>query len=53
MSVFDSCLPGVWYAHTIINMIAYLIYTVGFWRVRQPVYAYQVLAIASRILNQN
>jgi hypothetical protein len=37
MGVLDSSMPGVWYAHAIINMIAYLIYTVGFWRVRQPV----------------
>lgn len=35
MGVLDSSMPGVWYAHAIINMIAYLIYTVGFWQVRQ------------------
>ncbi|MCW5910120.1 MAG: hypothetical protein KIT62_03550 [Cyclobacteriaceae bacterium] len=37
MGVLDSRMPGVWYAHAIINMLAYLIYTVGFWRVRQQV----------------
>ncbi|MBX2894838.1 MAG: hypothetical protein KF763_05330 [Cyclobacteriaceae bacterium] len=37
MGILGSKMVGVWYAHAIINMLAYLIYTIGFWRVRQPV----------------
>jgi hypothetical protein len=37
MGVLGTKMAGVWFAHAIVNMIAYLIYSVGFWRVRQPV----------------
>ena len=35
MGILGSKMAGVWYAHAIINMIAYLIYAMGFWQVRK------------------